>query len=368
MDKPGRIGDAKKVSVHKGKVLDVSFNPFISTMLATASEDCYVKVTVFADGMPDHVREATVTLAGHQKKVAFTEFHPTAANVLASASFDGTVKVWDVESGSQMMSFDNLGDAATCLTWNSNGSLLGVSSKNKKFHLFDPRAPDAVVTTDGFSGSKAQSLVFLDNHGKIAAVGSDRQANRQLAIYDPKNFSEAVNTVDLGGGAGQLMMHYNQDNSVLYLCGKGDTSMKYYEVVDDEPYVHHLSAARASKTTKGMCFIPKKACDVESCEIDRCLLLSRDEVIPYSMRVPRKSDLFQADLFPDTYAGTSMLSAAEWAAGENKEPAMRSMKPGEGGDDDGDAVFVAKKPYAVIEKELADALAKIAELEAKLAQ
>jgi len=36
--------------------------------------------------------------------------------------------------------------------------------------------------------------------------------------------------------------------------------------------------------------------------------------------------MFQADIFPDTYAGLPVLSADEWLGGANKDPIKVSMK------------------------------------------
>lgn len=44
-------------------------------------------------------------------------------------------------------------------------------------------------------------------------------------------------------------------------------------------------------------------------------------------QVPRKSDLFQKDIFPDTYAGVPGLEAAAWLGGENAEPQTMSLNP-----------------------------------------
>jgi len=94
----------------------------------------------------------------------------------------------------------------------------------------------------------------------------------------------------------------------------------------------------------------------------------RDWISPISFQVPRKSDIFQGDLYPDTYAGKPMLSADEWLGGDNKTPAKRSMKPGAAKEEQKSSDFVAKKSTEQLEKELAAANAKIAELEEKLAK
>jgi len=46
---------------------------------------------------------------------------------------------------------------------------------------------------------------------------------------------------------------------------------------------------------------------------------------PISMIVPRKSDTFQEDLFPDTAAPTPAISAREWINGRNCNPVLMSL-------------------------------------------
>lgn len=47
------------------------------------------------------------------------------------------------------------------------------------------------------------------------------------------------------------------------------------------------------------------------------------------MIVPRKSTLFQSDLYPDTLADIPAIGAKEWFQGRNVQPTLRSMKTGE---------------------------------------
>lgn len=44
------------------------------------------------------------------------------------------------------------------------------------------------------------------------------------------------------------------------------------------------------------------------------------------MTVPRKSELFQEDLYPDTLSDEASLTADEWLAGEDAEPCTMSLK------------------------------------------
>lgn len=47
-----------------------------------------------------------------------------------------------------------------------------------------------------------------------------------------------------------------------------------------------------------------------------------------SFTVPRKSELFQEDLYPDTLGDTASLNAEEWAEGKDAEPLLISLKDG----------------------------------------
>lgn len=44
------------------------------------------------------------------------------------------------------------------------------------------------------------------------------------------------------------------------------------------------------------------------------------------MTVPRKSDLFQEDLYPDTLAEDAAITAEEWIAGKDADPLTFSLK------------------------------------------
>jgi len=115
---------------------------------------------------------------------------------------------------------------------------------------------------------------------------------------------------------------------MLYLGGKGDAAIRYWEITNEEPFVHALSEFRDIESTKGGCFLPKALCDTTKCEVAICYRVMKDWISPVSFQVPRKSEMFQGDIFPDTYAGRPSSTADEYAAGTNKAPLKRSMKPG----------------------------------------
>jgi len=159
-------------------------------------------------------------------------------------------------------------------------------------------------------------------------VGFSKTSVRQYGVWDPKNLSAPLNIIDLDQSAGVVIPFYDPDNSILYLSGKGDASIRYFELVKEKPYLHALSEFRDNNSQQGVTWLPKRACDTTKCEIAHCLRLMKDSIVPISFQVPRKSDLFQKDIFPDAYAGVPAMEAKEYLSGENRAPKLRSMKPG----------------------------------------
>jgi hypothetical protein len=106
------------------------------------------------------------------------------------------VKVWDYEKQAAILSYDTPEHVAD-MKWNSDGSLLGMTTKDKKIRIYDPRAAEGIVEADGFAGTKAAKFEWMDNIGKIACVGFNRSSMRQYAVYDPRNMSAPLDVTDI---------------------------------------------------------------------------------------------------------------------------------------------------------------------------
>lgn len=73
--------------------------------------------------------------------------------------------------------------------------------------------------------------------------------------------------------------------------------------------------------------MPKRGCDVTTCEISKFYRLNNNGLCQViSMTVPRKSDLFQEDLYPDTLAEDAAITAEKWILGEDADPVTFSLK------------------------------------------
>ncbi len=82
----GRIErDAPLVAGHKAAVLDIAWCPHNDDVVASASEDCTVKVwQIPSRGLRVNLEEPVVDLVAHQRRVGLVVWHPSAQNILLS--------------------------------------------------------------------------------------------------------------------------------------------------------------------------------------------------------------------------------------------------------------------------------------------
>jgi len=271
--------------------------------------------------------EALQTLSGHKRKVGTVQFNPVANNILCTTSTDFAVKIWDIEKGTASLSIDaQHTDIINSSDWNSNGSLLVTTCKDKKIRVVDPRQNKVAAEGEVHGGIKGSRAIWIKQ--KVFSVGFSKLSEREYAIWDPRDFSKPLNRTAIDSASGGIMPFFDKDTNVLYLAGKGDGNIRYYEVVDEAPYVYYLSEHKTSTPQRGMCLMPKRTVNVSDCEIARLLKLGVKTVEPISFQVPRKSDIFQDDLYPECFSGEYSLTSDEWLSGKNAEQKTRSLAPG----------------------------------------
>lgn len=311
---------------HKGPVLDTAFNPFNSQQIVSCSDDGKILLWEIPDTFTfrnvdkDSVKDITEPLkilSGHTRKVGHVAFHPCAEDVLASSSMDYTVKVWNLESGKAEITLQHK-DLVTSFAFNYNGSLIATTSRDKKLRVWDVRSGSIISEGPGHTGAKSSRVVWLGNTDRILTTGFSRLSDRQVGIWD-------INNIELGpidgflvvdSSSGVLIPIYDESTSILYLAGKGDGNIRYYEYDKDELY--ELSQYASTDPQRGFAAAPKIAVNTRENEVLKSFKTVNDSSIePISFIVPRKSELFQDDIYPDAPGNKPALSAAEWFGGKD---------------------------------------------------
>lgn len=263
------------------------------------------------------------------------KFHPTAQG-LAAFYAHKELLIGDIETQTTLFQpFKDPGDNFCSLAWNYDGSMLLTMSLDKQVRLVDPRVSNgAVLQTEAHTGRRQSSVVWCGRLEHFVTTGSDRMQERELKLWDPRNLSKHVHRQRLDSSIGQLFPFYDDDVNLLYLLGKGDRSVRSFEVDFGRGTgtIQALDHSVLANMTFAAAMLPKQACDTTSCEVARILNLSASgggvcDVL--SFQVPRKDAIhsFQSDLYPETKAFKAALSSEEWQNDNNAQPVLERVSP-----------------------------------------
>ncbi|KAH0620119.1 hypothetical protein JD844_014735, partial [Phrynosoma platyrhinos] len=292
LEQTGRIEpNYPKVCGHQGNVLDIKWNPFIENIIASCSEDTSVRIWEIPEGgLKRNMTDAVLELYGHSRRVGLVEWHPTTTNILFSAGYDYKILIWNLDIGEPVKMIDCHSDVILCMSFNTDGSLISTTCKDKKLR---------------------------------------------------EDLSMPLIEEEIDGLSGLLFPFYDADTHMLYLAGKGDGNIRYYEINTEKPYLTYLMEFRSPAPQKGLghdspvrCFfagvMPKHGLDVSACEVFRFykLITLKGLIEPISMIVPRRSETYQEDIYPMTPGTEPALTPDEWLSGMNRDPILMSLKEG----------------------------------------
>ncbi|KAI8967039.1 hypothetical protein BDF20DRAFT_348639 [Mycotypha africana] len=313
---------------HTGPVLDTDFNPFNDYVIASGSEDSRIMIWNIPEEYAEEQEDISpvLKLSGHGRKVGHVLFHPVAENVLASSSTDLTIKLWDIEKGVEKQEMTGHTEIIQSMAWNYNGSLMATTCRDKKLRVFDVRSNQIVQEGPGHQGIKGSRVVWLGDCDRLATTGFSRMSDRQLNLWDSTNLAKPLKSEYIDTSSGVLMPFYDTDTKMLYVAGKGDGNIRYFEYADDK--LHFLSEYKATDPQRGMGFLPKRGVNVSECEVARAYKVGATMIEPISFIVPRKSDAFQHDIFPPCSGDEPALSADEWFGGKDANPKLISLESG----------------------------------------
>ncbi|KAK8117656.1 uncharacterized protein PG998_005937 [Apiospora kogelbergensis] len=135
-------------------------------------------------------------------------------------------------------------------------------------------------------------------------------SDRQLALWEPGNTSPIGGFHTLDSISGVCMPFWDDSCHCLYLAGKGDGNIRYFEYENDK--FEFLSEYKSGDPQRGLAFLPKRGVNVHENEVMRAFKTVNDGYIePVSFTVPRRAETFQSDIFP---------RRQEWLSGKEGLP------------------------------------------------
>jgi WD40 repeat protein len=260
------------------QLLDFDAHPFNTRIFATGGEDAHVKIWRVPEGgllaQKKAVTTAEADMIGHTRKITTVNFHPTADNILLTSGFDLVVRVWDITRATETLVLSGHNDTIAGLAVGYRGDTLVTGCRDKQLRIFDMRSKAVVNETTAHTGSKGSRVTWLGSKPQLLSAGFSKSSEREFKIWDTRNFGNALTTITLDQLAGVITPFYDEDIGVVYLAGRGDASIKMYELVDEAPFAHYLNDHSSNVPQMGIAMLPKQINDVRAVEIARFLKVS----------------------------------------------------------------------------------------------
>ncbi|XP_040430557.1 coronin-7-like isoform X2 [Cygnus olor] len=333
LSKPGRLPDTAVPTIqNSAAVADLCWDPFDPRRLAVAGEDAKIRLwRVPEGGLQDTLREPEAVLQGHTEKIYSIRFHPVAADLLVSSSYDMTVRIWELGTRQEVLCLQGHTDQIFSLAWSPDGRQLATVSKDGRLRLYEPRrSPQPQQEGPGPEGGRGARLVWVCGGDLLLVSGFDSRSERRILLYRAQALPDGpLSVLGLDVAPSTLLPFYDEDTSVVFLTGKGDTRVFLYEVTPEPPYFLECNSFTSSDPHKGFVFLRKTACDVREVEFARALRLGQGALEPVAFRVPRvKKEYFQDDIFPPTRVWWEpSLSAGAWLAGADGQHRRADLRP-----------------------------------------
>lgn len=312
---------------HTAVVLDTDWNPFNDSLIASGSDDGKAFIWKVPEGFTLRTEEGeqpadvapVAKLVGHSRKVGHVLFNPAAENILATSSGDYTVKVWDVESGAPRLTLKHT-EIVQSLSWSANGSLIVTTSRDKKLRIWDVRQEKAAHVVQGHAGAKNSRATWMGELDRIATTGFSKMSDRQLGLWDIRDPKEPIGGFEmLDSISGVCMPFWDDSTQCLYLAGKGDGNIRYFEYAQDK--FEFLSEYKSADPQRGVAFLPKRGINTHENEVMRAFKTVNDSYIePISFIVPRRAEVFQDDIYPPVVGSKPAMSSSEWFGGKEGLP------------------------------------------------
>ncbi|NXL37219.1 CORO7 protein, partial [Glaucidium brasilianum] len=270
LSKPGRLPDAAMPTIQNGSaVADLSWDPFDLQRLAVAGEDAKIRLWRIPEGgLRETLQEPEAILQGHTEKIYSIRFHPVASDLLVSSSYDMTVRIWDLSTGREALCLQGHTDQIFSLAWSPDGKKLATVSKDGWLRLYEPRhSPQPQQEGPGPEGGRGARLVWVCGGNYLLVSGFDSRSERRILLYRAQAVPEGpLSILGLDVAPSTLLPFYDEDTSVVFLTGKGDTRVFLYEVTPEPPYFLECNSFTSNEPHKGFVFLPKTACEVREVE------------------------------------------------------------------------------------------------------
>lgn len=160
---------------------------------------------------------------GHTRRLGHVDFHPSG-RFLGTTSFDHTWRLWDCETGAQVLLQDGHGKEVYSLSFQVDGSVVATGDFAGIIHIWDLRSGNKVHTFLGHS-KKVLAADFAPD-GYVLATASDDHTvrvwdlRRRVCDYVLPAHANLVSDVKWDPSTGEALATSSFDGAVVVWCAR----------------------------------------------------------------------------------------------------------------------------------------------------
>ena len=246
-----------------------------------------------------------------------------------TSSSDLTIKIWDLEKSKESINIE-IENFVSSISFNKNGSCFCFSTKNKMMKICDPRNKSKIINEIQIQDSiKPSNVLWMSTKDRIVTSGFTKISERIIRIWDPRMLKENLDSKIIDSMGSSLSIFQDESFPHIYLIGKQESKMKQFDFENEDLFFHlndhHLGYGNLNSS---ICMFPKRLVDVSKCELNRFFVATlKGKGFPFSFIVPRKSSIFQSDIYPDCKDNRAPMIHFDWLNGKDLDPILISLKP-----------------------------------------
>jgi serine/threonine protein kinase len=239
---------------HTAAVTSVAWSPD-SSRLASAGADKTVRVWDLSSGT------ALLTYQGHADQVTSVAWSPDGTR-LASASDDSTVRMWDAGSDSALLTYQGHIGSVLSVAWSLDGKYLASAGADETVRVWDAQLRSG-QTTLTYSGHTAPvfSVAWSPDSKRLASASADKtvrvcEASSGTTLLTYSGHTDTVNSVAWSPD-GRRLASASDDNTVqVWDATSGQTQLIYrrhtgpVESVAWSPNGYHIASASDDSTVR----------------------------------------------------------------------------------------------------------------------
>lgn len=165
-------------------VLGIDYSPD-GTRIATAGADGTARVWDAQTG------EELVVLRGHASDVMDVTFSPDGDR-LVTAGRDGTVRVWDASSGDEIATLEGQTDLVSRVAFSPDGSLIASAGEDQVLNVWDASTLQPMSYSPLTASVPLRALAFSPDSSLIAAAGGRQNASGPVLVWEAASGTSVV--------------------------------------------------------------------------------------------------------------------------------------------------------------------------------